>query len=284
MRKGHRSHIPDAERQVQEKKCAPKSGAPFFEVISGMDHVRAKNRRAFLLDEIRGADILVMVCYHGTYDLVYLFGVDFPTFHSIGFHLLQQAIAWVFIILSGISCRYSRNNLRRGVKCFGCGVLVSLVTILFLPGQAIWFGILHFMGAAMLLFALLRPLLDRLPPLAGIIVNLFLLLLTWEVPHSRLGLPGLPGLPLPRLDSPWLLPLGFGGAGSDYFPILPWIFLFFAGTYLGVYVRQERMPKAVYRLHIPWLAKLGRHTMIVYLLHQPVLYGVLTLLFLLIRA
>lgn len=223
----------------------------------------------------------MMVAYHGLYDLVYLFGVSFPAFHTLGMHLFQQLICCGFIFMSGISGRYSRGNGRRGLMTLGCGVVISLGTFLLVPSEMIYFGILHFLGGAMILFGLLRGLLDKVPAAAGLVCSLVMWQLLYELPRGRIGLRDFASVSLPGgwYTHRWLLPLGFGGAGSDYFPLLPWIFLFFAGAYFGVWVKQGRLPGFCYRSHLPWLAAVGRHAIIIYMLHQPVLYGVLWLFF-----
>ena len=74
--------------------------------------------------------------------------------------------------------------------------------------------------------------------------------------------------------SPWLFPLGFPQpwfASADYFPILPWTLLFLAGSYLGVWARAGRLPSFCYRGCVPALRTLGRKSLWIYLLHQPVL-------------
>lgn len=65
---------------------------------------------------------------------------------------------------------------------------------------------------------------------------------------------------------------------SDYFPLLPWLFLFWAGYYLHLLVGRKRM-EPLRRSVCPPLGWLGRHSLVLYLLHQPVIFGVLTLVF-----
>jgi len=238
-----------------------------------------KLRRAGLLDEIRGADIILMILYHLGYNLVFIFGVDVPFYRSFAMPYIQPLIAGTFIVLSGISCRYSKSNVKRGIKTFLLGMLLTVVTLIFMPSELIYFGILHFMGAAMILFALLRPALDRMPPVTGIPVFLFLYVFTSRLSSGYLGLPGVFTVTLPAFlyGNPYLLPLGFYAAGSDYFPLIPHLFLYFAGSYAGVLFIRDFFPAWAYKTRFQILSKIGRHTIIIYLLHQPVLMGILLL-------
>ena len=119
--------------------------------------------RVELLDELRGLSILLMVIYHGAYDLVYLFHWPLPVLHHPLLFFLQPFFAGIFVLLSGMACRFSRNNLRRGVQALAFGALLALITSNLIPGQAVRFGILHLLGLGMLLYYLLSgPLLDRL--------------------------------------------------------------------------------------------------------------------------
>ena len=240
-----------------------------------------KPRRVGLLDEIRGADIILMVLYHLGYDLVYIFGVNVPFYRSFAMPYIQPLIAGTFILLSGIACRYSKSNIKRGVKTLLLGMLLTVVTFIFMPSESIYFGILHFMGAAMILFALLKTALDLLPPVLGIPFFVFLYVFTGRVSQGYVGLPGVFTVTLPAstYGNPHLLPLGFYGAGADYFPLIPHLFLYFTGTYIGVLFVRDFFPGWVYRTRFQILSKIGRHTIIIYLLHQPVLMAILYLLF-----
>ena len=115
-----------------------------------------KPARVCLLDELRGLAVLLMIFYHGAYDAVYIFRfTGSGWFTSASMDFLQRYIAVSFILIAGIMGRYPRSNFRRGVKTFLCGLLVTAVTLLVMPSERILFGILHFLGAAMMLLGLL---------------------------------------------------------------------------------------------------------------------------------
>ncbi len=247
----------------------------------------AIKKRVGLLDELRGLSILLMVVYHAFFDLVYIFGVKIPAFHSPLLAFLQPFFAGIFIFISGAACRYSKSNLKRGALCFGLGLAFTVITALFMPSELILFGILHFLGVAMMLFALLHRVLDKLPPWLGLPLCVLLFSLTYRVSQGYLGLAGFSlSLPGAWYQTPVLFFLGLPEPGffsADYFPLLPWLFLFFAGAYFGASLKENRLPPWFYRSHIPPLAFIGRHTLLVYVLHQPVVYGVLYVIFFFIR-
>lgn len=236
--------------------------------------------RIGMMDEVRGLAIILMVLYHAGFDLVFLYGISIPFFTTPQMDFLRDFFAGLFIFISGAACRLSHNNLKRGIICFLFGMALTLFTWLFAPSEIILFGILHMLGLSMILFYLLRPLLDKIKfPIVGFLVCALLYGFTAGISSGHLG-------PLSLPDSlyqiSWLFPIGITAPGffsSDYFPLLPWIFVFFAGSYFGIYLKEHRVPKFIYKTHIKPLAFVGRHTLWIYLLHQPVLYGVFALFF-----
>lgn len=238
-------------------------------------------KRLHGLDALRGLTLISMICYHGLWNLVYLFGADLPWYRELPGYLWQQSICWTFIVLSGFCWNLGRNHLKRGVMIFGGGVLVSLVTHLLMPQSAITFGILTFTGSAVLLLIPLEKLLKKVPAGLGLAVSALLFVLFRNCSSGELGFEGLVIGRLPEWLYRNLLTayLGFPSgefASSDYFPLLPWFFLFACGYFL---YRTRANWKIFEKGRFPLLNWLGRHSLLVYLLHQPVLYGICMLLF-----
>ena len=239
-------------------------------------------RRIHLLDEIRGFAILCMVFFHGFYDMAVLFGFSSGESLYDFFLPAEPFFAGAFILISGISSRLSHSNLKRGLKLLLIAISITAVTILILPlfdipDEQIYFGILHFLAAAILLFALLRPLLDKIGAPAGIIISVMLYIFTVDIGTGHVGFPRLLEFEIPSRFylCKWLLPLGlpnFTVNSADYFPILPWIFVFLVGTYIGIYAKEGRFPKFAYKSRVPAFQFLGRHSLLIYLVHQPILY------------
>lgn len=149
-----------------------------------------------LLDELRGLDLISMMLYHGMWDVVFLFGVAQKWYTGRPGFVWQQSICWVFILLSGFCLPLGHHPFRRGAVVFGAGALVTAVTLLFLPEDVVWFGVLTLLGSAMLLTAALDPLLRRVPPAVGVALSALLFWGTyptmngfWNLPGRRLALP-----------------------------------------------------------------------------------------------
>ena len=253
-----------------------------------MNNKEAKIERVYLLDELRGFAIVCMVCYHTFFDLRFIFGVPVPIFFDSRFDVVRDVFAGLFIFISGVCTQYSRGNLRRGVQCFFCGMVLPFVTAFAAPETPILFGILHFLGAAMMIYGLIfdnRQYSTRYTSVIFITAAV-LFILTKNVQFGTVGAFGLNiELPPALYNAGLLFPLGFRPAGAgygDYFPILPWLFCFAAGTAAGVWVKSGvcplgRVPAFVYRKHLPLFGTIGRYTIWVYMLHQPVVYFILKL-------
>ena len=235
-----------------------------------------------LLDELRGLDLISMMLYHGMWDVVFLFGVAQKWYTGRPGFVWQQSICWVFILLSGFCLPLGHHPFRRGAVVFGAGALVTAVTLLFLPEDVVWFGVLTLLGSAMLLTGLVQKWLQKIPPAVGLAVSLILFALTYHTMDGYWGLGPLRwALPQGLYANYLTAYLGFYPVSfysSDYFPLLPWLFLFWAGYYLHPLVGRKRM-EPLRRSVCPPLGWLGRHSLVLYLLHQPVIFGVLTLVF-----
>lgn len=145
--------------------------------------------RSGTLDSLRGLTLFSMIAYHLCWDLVYLRGLPWAWYNGFWAYIWQQSICCTFILLSGYCCQASRHPIRRGAISFFGGAAVSLATTLVTPEEPIRFGVLTFLGTAALLTVPLRPLLARIPPRLGLILNFSLFLLARDVNHgSRLCL------------------------------------------------------------------------------------------------
>ena len=242
----------------------------------------AQKTRYRWLDILRGAAVVNMVAFHFCYDWFEVFARQPGWYFLWPSRLWQQAICCTFILTAGFSAYLGRRALRHGLILNLCGLAVSAVTLLALPSEAVRFGILNLLGCAVLLVWLLRPALEKLPAAAGLCASLFLFALTRHLPEGYLGLLRLWRQELPAGLYRWniLAFLGLPGptfTSSDYFPLAPWFFLFLAGWFFCRLARPG-LDGFLPRLSCPPLEWVGRHSLGLYLIHQPVCMAVCLLL------
>lgn len=240
-----------------------------------------KKGRYNALDTFRGLLLVNMAAYHALYDVVFIKGVPISWYTGPLGYIWQQGICWGFIFLSGFCFRFSRHPLRHGLAVLGAGILVSLVTILAMPSERILYGVLFLLGMAGLIQCGVWWLWNKLklppyPAWLGLASSISLFFLTRGVPYGYLGFEGIRLLELPSwlYQSQWLAPAGLPGPGfwsSDYFPLIPWLFLYLSGYFLWRLVGHN--PRIMEKLKPGFrpLAFLGRHSLLIYLAHQPVL-------------
>jgi uncharacterized membrane protein len=139
------------------------------------------------IDGLRGLTILSMIGYHALWDAVHRYGFACPWFDGAGAYLWQQSICWTFILLSGLCWRFSRAPLKRGLQVFAMGLVVSMATWFFARDSFILFGVLTFIGSAMLLMIPLDKGLKHLPAAAGLGLSALGFFLTRDVSRGALG-------------------------------------------------------------------------------------------------
>ena len=239
-------------------------------------------RRILLLDEIRGFAIICMVVHHTFYNIGFVLGYGFgyKIFNAL---CVFQPFFWAaFIITSGICSRLSRNTVKRGFIVLAGGLAVTLVTAVIMPiigitGAEIHFGILSCLGCCIIITGLLIPLMDKLNEKIGMLICAFLFFATYDISQKSLlfGLIQLPDL-LYRNDI--FSPLGFYSdtfVSADHFSLIPWLFMFLFGAFIGKYASEGAFPKASYNSHSKLLQKAGKYSFWIYLAHQPALYAVM---------
>ena len=226
-------------------------------------------RRIWELDAFRGICILGMILVHLGFDVTELYGfVDWA--YPPLFSLIKDWGGICFILLSGVCATLGSRSLRRGVIVFSCGMLCTLVTLgMYLLGLAdksilIWFGVLHCLGLCMVAWSLFRRLSTGWLALTG----------------SLLAVLGFVFRMFP-VSTPLLFPLGLVSpsfSSADYFPLLPHLGFFLLGAVLGRTVYREkttRFPRVnASQPALRFLCWCGRQSLLIYLLHQPVLMGI----------
>jgi len=237
--------------------------------------------RFWEVDAARGIAIVLMVIYHFTWDLSY-FGVYSGNMLATPWQTFARSIATIFIFVMGVSLTLSHNRLKlklsrrqlfqkyllRGAKIFGWGMLITVVTYFFIGHGFVLFGILHLLGLSIILAYPFLP--SRWASLiAGIVV---------------IGL----GVYASRFvaASPWLIWLGVKQSGRymvDYYPLLPWFGVSLLGIFFGHTLYSQGSPRFLLpdlsnTPPIRGLTYLGKHSLLIYLIHQPILMAILILL------
>lgn len=246
---------------------------------------KAHNTKRLLLpDTIRGLLVIGMIVYHLLFDLYYMFDADIPWFTGQGMRLFQLSILSGFVLLSGFCFSMGKRKIFRAAQVLVCGFIITIVTYIFMPSQKILFGVLTCLGLCMLLMTVLEKPLSKLPPVFGFLLFVMLGLLTYGVRSGYIGLYTYPLFDLPDAwyTTSFLFPLGLKNAdfrSSDYVPLLPWFFVFVSGFYLHKIVYKSEKAKRALRYGIKPLAVVGRYSLWIYMAHQPIIYGVLWLIF-----
>ena len=229
------------------------------------------------MDAARGFSVASMVAFHFCYDLRFIAGMSLDWFAPPLQDIWRASISWTFLAIAGFMCSVSRNNLKRGAVYATVAAAVFVVTSVVSVDAPISFGVIFCMAASTLVAAALERL-DLVPkgPVAAIVLAA-LFLLTLHVPQGTIGI-GPVSLALPRAlyATEWLSWLGFPGPhfiSGDYYPLIPHTLLFLAGAAIGYWLRESNggYPRWMYDIGCAPLELVGRHALLIYALHQPVL-------------
>ncbi len=267
---------------------------------------KAPVTRYSLLDTVRGLLIVGMVIFHLILDL-HVFGVAdlsyFLPIDTLWIKIIQTLGVFLFLFISGICSRLSRNNLKRGLIALLCSFGISIVTWFVTPDMFIYLGMLHLLSICMIMSHFVVCGIEhhetkkgtdrkirRAPAIIGAVVLALMFILTFNIydPGYGIGifnfnLP-LEGFPLYGTLGGYLL--GFGGytglMTADYHPLMPWVFAFFSGLCLGGFFKRREVPAFFQKKLCPPLTFIGRHSLIIYLAHQPIIFGICALVNLLV--
>ena len=252
-----------------------------------------KTERLMFFDTVRGILLVGMIGYHAMWDLVFLLGhYEYTWYTGVPGMIWQKTVCCGFIFLSGFCTVLGHRLLMRGIIVSLCGAVIMAVTAIVMPENRVVFGVLTLHGASMIITAGLRRLFPLEPagekkhcPLYAVIcvVCIIACILFQGTMYGYLGTHGHPLVYFPA----WLYRnyvtafFGFSPAGfhsTDYFPLLPWYFLFLAGETAGrIFRGMDWLKAGIFKKGLQPFAFLGKHSLLIYMLHQPVLYGIFML-------
>ena len=231
--------------------------------------------RIWELDALRGVCILCVIVVHFLFDLSFFGGLDLTL--PAWYVFLQEYGGAIFVVLSGVCVTLGSKSVRRGLIVFACGMLITAVTYgMYRLGMSgadvvVKFGVLHLLGVCMLVY----PAFKKLPPAALAVLGLLIAVTGYAIR----------GVIVPQH---WLFPLGLtyeGFTSSDYFPLFPQLGYFLIGAAIGKTAYREKktlLPGSFQKTPVArFFCWCGRQSLFIYLLHQPIVYGLLEFVLLL---
>ena len=231
--------------------------------------------RIWELDALRGVCILCVIVVHFLFDLSFFGGLDLTL--PAWYVFIQEYGGAIFVVLSGVCVTLGSKSVRRGLIVFACGMLITAVTYgMYRLGMSgadvvVKFGVLHLLGVCMLVY----PAFKKLPPAALAVLGLLIAVTGYAIR----------GVVVPQR---WLFPLGLtyeGFTSSDYFPLFPQLGYFLIGAAIGKTAYREKrtlLPGSFQKTGIArFFCWCGRQSLFIYLLHQPIVYGLLEFVLLL---
>ena len=212
------------------------------------------------IDALRGIAIILMVIFHFCYDLRYFGWVNWNVPNGPGWWPFRYVILTLFIFTMGMSLslahasgiRWKRFGIRLGQMALAASA-ITLMSVFMFPSAWIYFGILHF-----LVFASVVGLVVVRSPMAALAIGLLVLVFFWSG----------------DLDKQWpfnLIP-GLPDRTEDYVPVFPWLGVALLGVSAGGLLPIARMQTTFNWLPV-FLSWLGRHGLVIYLVHQPLLFA-----------
>ncbi len=269
-------------------------------------------KRIGIIDFLRGFCALLMVFDHTMYDFRYVISYLWRPLNDFSRNLIDlanlywssdlRAVGWIlavscFVFLCGVSTGLSRNNLLRGFRLLVVALLITVVSssfeiIMNMSGIAINFGVLHTLSFCILIYALCaeggkRIKLFRTPRRTYYLSDLLTLLLFVATSIATIIYGIIPSDYVMDLRYSNLLEMDFTEfwsyalglrqtlSSSDYIPMLPWISVFFAGAFFSGSINRVRDYSAKKAKQTDFVSTVGRNSLILYIVHQPVIYVLL---------
>lgn len=232
-------------------------------------------KRNYNLDKFRGFTIISMVLFHLIYNINYYWTLSWYDGTVLN-RIWQLSIAGSFFLISGISSNFltADKNIKRGIKTSLIGFAITIITYIFAPNQFILWGVLNGLGLSMIIVGILQKYIDINGKLFFVFFILFIL--SYKVPMGSLYEINF----FKNLYDNNIFILGFPGnnfSSTDYFPIIPWLFIFVSGYLFRKFISNKNLNISKGKDSI--LAKIGRQSMKIYMLHQIILYPLVSIIY-----
>lgn len=226
-----------------------------------------------LIDILRGVAICGMLIFHIHFDIQNFFTYS-SAWISIFWEILWKLSAFLFITIAGFSFAYAYKKysasivskyIKYALKLWLIALCISFVTYMLSPEVAVWFGILHFFSIAFLLLLLLKDLYR---------FNMFLIVLIGCLLYI---------FPIDSQSKTlFLLWLGEWYSSGDYYPLFPYFWVLLFGYISGQYFLKKNLSHYLELNTSNTISRgfeyIGKHSLFIYIVHQPVILGVLYLL------
>lgn len=245
--------------------------------------MEVQKKRYPFLDTYRGFVMILMILFHLCWDMIYLFDYTLPFFRPPFSQLLQRFICISFIGLSGFCFQFMKRPWKRAIIILLCGALLTVGSFIFVPEFPNIFGVLIFIGSAMIFTIPLHHFCKNINlcmSQLGLLLSVCMFIILYKINYREiLGI----ALSTTLYQKGYFCTyIGFPDAtftSSDYFSILPWIFIFWSGYFLyHIFRHYESKCQKLMTIDVPFLSLLGRHALPIYMVHQPILYVVLLLI------
>ena len=248
--------------------------------LTTLQRYRRHAARFVEIDILRSCAIIFMVVLHVSWDLDY-FGL-FPL--NKGIYQFQVLVPTLFFILAGICLVFTttqkkmfldhnhsleKHLLIRGLWIFGLGMIITVVTLVFMPDRPIFFGVLHCIGLSIIMCIPFLRLRSYNFVFAAGIIFLSTIMGSYIVEQPTL-LHMIVGIH----------PASMAKVTIDYFPIFPWFGVILFGIALGNVLykdgrRRFPCPDLSRYKRVNAFSWLGKHSLGIYLVHQPIIAGIL---------
>ena len=251
-----------------------------------MKNKKTNSKRYIELDILRGLAIVLMIFGHLLWDLDYF---NLVPIDNILYKTLQSIVPAMFFIIVGLSIivgrmkkdmtkkeekNYQLRLIKRGLKIFNLGMILTIGSILFIPNRPVIFGVLHCIGLSIIISALFIRTKKY-----NIIFSLIFIGIGYYLMYNYFSNPSIVQMIL------GMHPKAFWTQTVDYFPLLPWFGVVLFGMSIGYYVFELKKQNKI-NIKIPDFSKykparlfswIGRYSLEIYLVHQPIIAGTLFL-------